>query len=302
MQARERIEALVGREPVVLFMKGTRHAPQCGFSARVVDILDELLPEYVTVDVLADHELRDEVKRYSEWPTLPQLYVGGRFVGGADIVGEMMSTGELSSLVGAPRELPAIEPEVAVTERALAAFRRYAESERPKVRLSIDRDFDATLDLAPPKTGDIVLEMPGLVLAMDRATARRADGVVVDFIESRGGFRIENPNAPPRVQRLSVEELAEWRRAGKPHLLLDVRTPDERSIASLSESELLGPDAEDMLEELDRATTLVFYCHHGVRSRAAAEHCVRMGFRDVHNVEGGIDAWSLRVDASVPRY
>ncbi len=93
--ADERIQALIDQNEVVLFMKGTRYAPQCGFSAQVVQILDSLLPEYQTVDVLADPEIRQGIKEFSKWPTIPQLYVRGEFVGGCDIVTEMYQSGEL---------------------------------------------------------------------------------------------------------------------------------------------------------------------------------------------------------------
>ena len=96
---KQRIDGLVASDRVVLFMKGTRRAPQCGFSAQVVQILDELLPEYQTHDVLSSAELRDGIKDYSQWPTIPQLYIDGKFVGGCDIVTELDQTGELVSLI-----------------------------------------------------------------------------------------------------------------------------------------------------------------------------------------------------------
>src|SRR5262249_28663484 len=86
------IEELVKSENVVLFMKGSRDFPQCGFSASVVQILNSLLPEYKTVNVLADPLIRQGVKDYSSWPTVPQLYIGGEFVGGSDIVRELYAT------------------------------------------------------------------------------------------------------------------------------------------------------------------------------------------------------------------
>jgi monothiol glutaredoxin len=98
--ARERIESLIASHDVVLFMKGTREAPQCGFSARVVQILDALIPEYETFDVLSDPSIREGVKEYSAWPTIPQLYVRGEFLGGCDIVGELHDTGELAKKLG----------------------------------------------------------------------------------------------------------------------------------------------------------------------------------------------------------
>ena len=89
------IRQAVTENPVVLFMKGEPDQPRCGFSAVVVQILDHLGVEYVGVDVLQSEPLREGIKSFSDWPTIPQLYVKGEFVGGADIVREMFSTGEL---------------------------------------------------------------------------------------------------------------------------------------------------------------------------------------------------------------
>ena len=86
---RDRIRSLIDANPVLLFMKGHRTAPQCGFSARVVRVLDSLIPDYHTVDVLADPEIREGIKTFSDWPTIPQLYVKGEFVGGCDIIQEI---------------------------------------------------------------------------------------------------------------------------------------------------------------------------------------------------------------------
>ena len=94
-ETRERIESLIRSDRVVLFMKGSREMPQCGFSARVSGILDRLVPDYTTVDVLRDPEIRQGIKEYASWPTIPQLYVDGEFVGGCDIVTEMAAEGEL---------------------------------------------------------------------------------------------------------------------------------------------------------------------------------------------------------------
>ena len=89
----------VADHPVVLFMKGVPDQPRCGFSAVVVQILDHLGVEFVGVDVLQDPALRDGIKAFSDWPTIPQLYVKGEFVGGSDIVREMFQTGELKPLL-----------------------------------------------------------------------------------------------------------------------------------------------------------------------------------------------------------
>jgi monothiol glutaredoxin len=96
----ERIQSEIGEAPVMLYMKGTAMFPQCGFSARVVQILTHLGVPFKTANVLEDAELREGIKQFSQWPTIPQLYVKGEFVGGCDIVTEMYESGELHQALG----------------------------------------------------------------------------------------------------------------------------------------------------------------------------------------------------------
>src|SRR6185312_3369475 len=95
----QRIQADIEQNPVFLYMKGTAMFPQCGFSARVVQILTHMGVPFKTANVLEDMELREGVKQFSQWPTIPQLYVKGEFVGGCDIVTEMFQSGELQTLL-----------------------------------------------------------------------------------------------------------------------------------------------------------------------------------------------------------
>ena len=97
----ERLDALVNANDIVLLMKGTPLFPQCGFSSRAISILEHLGQPFETVDVLADQDIRQGIKHYSDWPTIPQLYVKGEFVGGSDIMMEMFESGELKALVEA---------------------------------------------------------------------------------------------------------------------------------------------------------------------------------------------------------
>lgn len=98
IDAKTRIEEMVKSEDVVLYMKGTRDVPQCGFSSRVAGVLNYMKVEFTDVNVLADDEIRQGIKEYSDWPTVPQLYVKGEFVGGCDIITEMTLSGELDTL------------------------------------------------------------------------------------------------------------------------------------------------------------------------------------------------------------
>jgi monothiol glutaredoxin len=106
----ERIQSDITQNPVMLYMKGNAMFPQCGFSARVVQILTHVGVPFQTANVLDDAELRDGIKQFSSWPTIPQLYVKGEFVGGCDIVTEMFQSGELATLLtekGIPHEAKA---------------------------------------------------------------------------------------------------------------------------------------------------------------------------------------------------
>jgi monothiol glutaredoxin len=95
----ERIKGIIAGSDVVLFMKGVPAAPQCGFSAAVVQILSQLAVPFQSVDVLSDPQIREGIKVFSDWPTIPQLYVKGEFVGGCDIVREMFKAGELATML-----------------------------------------------------------------------------------------------------------------------------------------------------------------------------------------------------------
>jgi monothiol glutaredoxin len=113
---------------------------------------------------------------------------------------------------------------------------------------------------------------------------------------------MDKTTPPARVEQLSVADLKAWRDRHDPMTLVDVRTPGEREIASIDGSRLLDQAFHDELMTMDRDAPLVFQCHHGMRSQAAAEYFLQAGFRRVYNLSGGIEAWSREVDAGVTRY
>ncbi len=299
---RHSLSDLVGKNRVVLFMKGNRQAPQCGFSAQVVQILDALLPSYETVDVLRSPELRDGIKEFSQWPTIPQLYVGGQFVGGCDIVRDMNGSGELQKLLGSDGAEPAT-PTIAITEAAAKAFHAFlADSGGDVLRLKIDAPFHYDLFLGPREPGDIEAHASGLVFLLDPPSARRAADVSIDFIEgSEGGFKISQPNEPPKVKSLTAPELKGMLDRGEV-VLFDVRPESERALARIAAARSLDAAGQAYLLALDRGTAVAFHCHHGIRSLEAARQLLGESFRNVYNLKGGIDAWSQTVVQSVPRF
>ncbi|MEZ4406489.1 MAG: Grx4 family monothiol glutaredoxin [Polyangiales bacterium] len=305
---RRHLDEIVGSHRVVLFMKGTRYQPSCGFSASVVGVLDALLPEYHTVDVLSDPAVRDGIKTYSDWPTIPQLYVDAKFIGGADIVRELHATGELARLLGTDATGPRV-PEVTFSPEAAAALTAAradlaGDDASSVLRLEVSSGFEYDLYFGSANAGDVVVETAGGPLHMDAPSAARSDGMKVGWVVTAdgGGFKIENPNEPARVQQLSPRALKAMLDAGDALVLVDVRTPEERETAHIEGSRLLDAGFEHELLAMDRGTPLVFQCHHGVRSLRAAEHFTRKGFRKVYNLQGGIDGWSVSVDPTVPRY
>lgn len=291
----------INADRVVLFMKGTRSFPQCGFSASLTQILDGLVSDYATVNVLADGDVRQGIKEFSNWPTIPQLYVGGKFVGGCDIVREMFLAGELHEVLGVEDKLEA--PTIEVTEAAITAFKAALGGDEGKLRLKISPQFQYELLVDEAATGDFEVDAGGITLLVDRGSAVRATGTRIDFSDvGPGGFKIENPNEPPRVKEMLVEELERLLSDKAELTLIDVRPSAEREIARIDAAIALDDGGEKLLEDLSKDAMVVFMCHHGGRSQGAAERYLQMGFRRVYNLQSGIDAWSRQVDDSVPRY
>lgn len=301
---RSRIDTLLANDRVVLFMKGQPSMPQCGFSAKAVGALQDLGVEFAHVNVLADQDIREGIKLYGDWPTIPQLYIDGELVGGSDIILQMASSGELSSVLGlaAPDRTP---PSITVTPAAVDMLRgALADAPGASLQLSIDARFQPNFQLAPHDDSAIAAESNGLRVQFDLASARRADGITIDWVDDiRGkGLAIDNPNAPKPITELSVRDADDLVRAGNV-LLVDVRPPEERAIAAVGVPfKVFDGQGRAELEALPKDTALAFLCHHGGRSAQAAEQFRALGFSKVSNVAGGIDAWSDEVDNGVPKY
>jgi monothiol glutaredoxin len=304
---RQRIDELITSSDAVLFMKGNRQAPQCGFSATVIGILDGFIGEYLTVDVLADPAIREGIKEYSQWPTIPQLYARGEFVGGCDIIQELSASGELAATLGIEATPADFIPAITITPVGAEALGNAARTapEGTVVHLGVDARFQNKLYFAPAGNNEIQIESNGITITIDRMSASRAHGVIIDMVDTPQGpgFRIENPNAPGgRVQQMSVQELKTRLDSGNAGEVFDVRTPEERAKASIPGTRLISAEEADRIGALPKDTALIFHCHHGPRGQASAEHFASQGFTNVFNVVGGIDAWSQEIDPDVPRY
>lgn len=302
---RARIETLLQSNRVVLFMKGQPQMPQCGFSAKAVGALSALGVDYAHVNVLTDQDIREGIKAYGEWPTIPQLYVDGELVGGSDIIEQMTNSGELATLLGlqAPDRSP---PAITITPGAAEMLKNAVADAGAgaSLALSINAQFQPNFQLAQYDANAIAAESNGIRVQFDLASARRADGITIDWVDDfRGkGLAIDNPNAPKPVQALSPIDADAKVRAGEV-MLVDVRPADERALASVSlPFRTLDGNGRAELEALPKDTALAFLCRSGGRSQQAAEEFRALGFSNVYNVTGGITAWADDVDGTIAKY
>ena len=300
---RARIETLLAANPVVLFMKGDPRAPACGFSSKAVGALDAAGASYAHVNVLTDPEIREGIKAYGDWPTIPQLYIGGELVGGSDIILQMAASGELHAALGLPA--PDRSPPAITITAAAAAMLQQAIADAGAgyaLQIDIDNGFNARLQLAPVDEAAIASESGGIRAQFDLASAQRARGMSIDWADDeRGkGLVIDNPNAPPKVRNITPAQADEQARAGA-LVIVDVRPAEERALASLAMDHATFDDGVEEIEALPKDAPLAFLCHRGGRSAQAAEHFRALGFKNVANIAGGIDAWS-QIDPAVPRY
>lgn len=303
-QVRSRIESLLASNEVVLFMKGTPQQPQCGFSATVTGILGGIVSDYATVNVLEDPEIREGIKEFSQWPTIPQLYIKEEFVGGCDVIQQMYASGDLHQTLGYEAG-EIVVPEISISDSAARAIAGVAtQNPGSAVHLKIDAKWNHEFSMAPASGHEITASNNGVEILFNRDSAQRAQGLELDMAEgpNGGGFSIRNPNAPSPVAQMEVEELKAKLDAGEALHLLDVREMQERERAAIDGSRFLDRQAADEIEKMEKDALLVFHCHTGARSQSAAEHFRGRGFTNTHNLVGGIDAWSERIDSDVPRY
>jgi monothiol glutaredoxin len=185
-------------------------------------------------------------------------------------VQELHRTGELHEKLGVEKVEKAPAPSIAIEDAAAAMLRPVTAEQAPghMLQLGIDARFRSVLGLGPRAEGAIEVSASGLAIGMDPLTARRAEGARIDLVDTAEGptLSIDNPNAPNSVNPMGIRELKE------------------------------------RLESLPKDAMFVFHSHRGDRGRKAAEHFAALGFTNVWNLQGGIDAWSQEIDPDVPRY
>ena len=232
------------------------------------------------MDVLEDADIREGIKVYGNWPTIPQLYVKGELIGGADIVQSMYTSGQLQELFGLPQP-DRTPPQITISDTAAGAIRDALADAEPglSLHLAIDARHQAQFHLAEAADHAIRSEANGIAIFMDLATAQRARGIRIDWVETAqgAGLAIDNPNAPAAVKALSVSELKTRLDAGS-ITVIDVRPPEERARASLAHPFRTLDDGIGALTTLPKDTALAFLCHSGGRSANAGRAFSQPGF------------------------
>lgn len=305
-EIRQRIEPLLRANRLVLFMNGTPDAPERFFSHKICHLLDGLGLEYAYFDVSSDSKLREDIKAYGGLHAIPQLYLDGELVGDGDVVERMAGSGELHAALGlaVPDRTP---PTVHLTQAAAQFLRDVITSKGSSTvtDIVVDAQFRSLLRFQPRRKDGIVVEVEGVSLQFDLASARRADGLSIDWkdIERGPSLLISHPKAPtPKPVRWISPADADMRVRAGTLTIIDVRPREERALARLSVPFLYLDDGTHEIRNLSPDTPLAILCHRGDRSWHAAEHFIQLGHHDVYAIEGGIDAWAESVDVSVPRY
>ncbi|MEO8011116.1 MAG: rhodanese-like domain-containing protein, partial [Dokdonella sp.] len=197
-------------------------------------------------------------------------------------------------------------PEITISDEAAAQIRAAInDAEGMGLFLAIDAKYKPQFQLREISGGEILVNTNGIDVLLDPASAQRAKGARIEWVTTAqgDGLSINLPAAPPPVHSLDVHALKRLLAEGR-ITVIDVRPAPDRALAPFADVdvEVLDAASHDRLMDLAKDTPLAFLCHHGNSSRRAAEHFRERGFRVVHNVEGGIEAWSTEIDPSVPRY
>lgn len=293
-QIKQQIDNLVTDNRCVLFMKGTPQHPQCGFSSNTSKILKDLLgDDFATFNVLEDQNIREGIKEYGNWPTIPQLYINKELVGGNDIVTEMYNTGELQSLLGLPQPERSA-PKISITAKAKENIQAGIENIGSNVlMLSIDGQYNTRFSIEEPKGYEIIADVEGIKVYMDIGSAKRAEGIEIDWVEDLqgAGLVIKNPNAPQEVKQISKEELSQGLQDGRFEHVYDVRSEAQFAQQSIPGTKRLDKENMQVIENLAKDTPLVFVCSVGNTSQGACDFYRKKGYTDVSNLVGGVSQW-----------
>ena len=289
----EKIDNLINENNILLFMKGDKFAPQCGFSAKVIEILNHYCSMYKTVNVLEDNNIREGIKEYSKWPTIPQLYVNKEFIGGCDILTEMHQSGDLLDIFNIKIK-SSDNIKLEISKSAKSAFGKIISesNEGNTVRLSVDSKNNTNLSFEDKKDKDIQFEYDNFKLIIDPLSSSRITNLKIDFIEDKNssGFSIINLDQD-NIEQIDAAKLKSMIENKEKFELIDVRTTQEYNENNISCARLLENIEDNFFDKLNKNTKLIFQCRSGKRSQNMALKFKEKGFKNIANLKGGILAW-----------
>ena len=287
-ELRAKLQAMVDSHDVVLFMKGTRQQPQCGFSNRVVSILEELEIDYQTYNVFSDPDIRSGMKDFSMWPTFPQLYIKQEFVGGCDLVTEMMQSGELPGMLGVTLE-DVEPPTVHCSPNILNLFKESLATHGGGIHIDVSKNFQYDIFIGPKSNGQVESLVDGVPFYFSRGSAKRANGISLDFKDGdNGGVLIDNPNEP-KFEDIAVSDVEAWVADNPTAKVYQIGVTAEQVLPFAT---LLDASAHQEIGHLPKDHPIAFMCVMGVRSQHAAKDLAFQGYSNVFNIVGGLTAWN----------
>ena len=286
-ELRTKLQGMVDSHDIVLFMKGNRQQPQCGFSARVVSILEELEIDYQTYNVFSDPDIRSGMKDFSQWPTFPQLYINQEFVGGCDLVTEMMQSGELPGMLGVTLE-DVEPPTIHCSPNILNLFKESLATHGGGIHLDVTKNFQYDIFIGPKNNGQVETNVDGVPFFMSRGSAKRANGISLDFKDGdNGGVLIDNPNEP-KAQDITVTDIESWLKDNPSAKVYQIGVGADNLLPFAT---IFDASAQQEIERLDKAHPIAFMCMMGIRSQQAAQNFALQGYTNVYNIVGGLNAW-----------
>lgn len=307
MWTKEDIEGKVKDNKIIIFAKGTKDAPRCGFSMRAIDVMRRFDKPFEVIDVLSEASIRPALVAFSQWPTTPQVFLDGELLGGSDIIQEMFDSGDLRKKIadsfGEDFKAEEQDQRVTVTPEALAKVRDFMESSDEFLRLDVklkdgSRVFELSIDTQSRDHEDATWNIDGVRVVTNKNMATEFDKLKVDWVVKNGqqGFSVlETGEAPPLPVPLSITKSGVAELLAKDDVkvvVVDVREADEWAAGHVDGAvhvPLSNLQKEWQAKGFDKNDTFVLYCAKGARSMNAANFVRKeFGFANVRSLDGGI--------------